>query len=300
MSMTNTNKDEQPKAGKKKGFSRRKFLIRSTIGVGVLLGTGYLTRSIWRRSIAEMANSAELPYSGDIKTPNIWFEITADNLVILQSPKVEMGQGTFTGLAQLAADELDIDMDQIKVIHAPSATGNIDGISTGGSTSISSLWQPVRELAATMREMLKNEAAKLAGVDVASLSVSKGIVSGGGQTITYGEIVKQVKEWTIPDTPKLKDLSEYKYIGKPIARVDLRGKVLGDPIFGMDATMPDMLYGAVARPTKIGATFVDADTSAAEGMPGVVKIVKEKDFVGVVATSRAAAHRAKEAIKVNW
>ncbi len=300
MSTSEANNAKDNTGKKKKGFSRRKFLVRSTIGLGVILGTGYFTRSIWRRSLANTLNTADLSYFGDTKTPSIWFEISADNQITLQSPKVEMGQGTFTGMAQMAAEELEIEMEQIKVIHAPTATGNIDGMSTGGSTSIAGLYQPLRELAATMREMLKGEAAKLLAVPVASLSVSKGVVTGGGKSLSYGEIVQQVKDWTVPDVPKLKDKKDYKIIGKPIARVDLKAKVVGEPIFGMDASMPDMLYGAVVRPSKIGAKYVSADTTAAESMPGVVKIVKEKDFVGVVAKTRLEAHRAKEAIKVTW
>lgn len=285
---------------KKKGFSRRKFMVRSAVGVGVLLGAGYLTRPIWRRSLAGFANTAETPYLGNTKTPTIWFEITADNQVILHSPKVEMGQGTFTGLAQIAADELEVDVKRMKVVHAASASNNLDAFATGGSTSISSLWQPLRELAATMREMLKIQAGRILGTDANALTVENGVVSGNGKTLSYGEIVQQVQEWEIPKTPALKDIKDYKFIGQPIPRVDLRDKVVGAPIFGMDASMPDMLYGAVVRPSSIGAKYVDADTSEAEKMPGVVKVVKEKDFVGVVAESRMEAENAKRAIKVTW
>ncbi|MEM9719607.1 MAG: molybdopterin cofactor-binding domain-containing protein [Bacteroidota bacterium] len=291
--MTNTEKK------KKKGFSRRKFLVRSSVGLGVIVGAGYLSRNLVRRYLAGFANTAELPYTNSVG-PNVWFEITTDNQLILHSPKVEMGQGTFTGLAQMAADELEVPIEKISVVHAASETGNIDPFSTGGSTSISGLWQPLRELAATMREMLKGEAAKLLGVAASSLSLKDGVISSGDTSMTYGEVVAQVKEWTVPDTPPLKDIKDYKYIGKPIQRIDLTDKVLGTPMFGIDSTLPDMLYGAVARPNTIGAKFVDADISAAEGMPGVVKIVKEEDFVGVVAKSRTEAENAKNAIKVTW
>lgn len=291
---------DSTKPKKKRKFSRRKFLVRSAVGVGVLVGTGYLTRSIWRRSLAWLANTVEAPYSGDTKTPPLWFQVKADNTITLLSPKVEMGQGTFTGLAQIAADELEVAIEQIEVVHAPTDSGNIDGFSTGGSTSISSLWQPLRELAATMREMLKNEAAKQLGVAVSDLQVDRGVISANGEQLTYGQVVEVVEEWEIPDVPPLKDLKDYKYIGKPISRVDLRAKVLGEPIFGMDATLPDMLYGAVARPDLVGAKFVSADISAAENMPGVVKVVIEDDFVGVVAESRMEAELAKNAIQVEW
>ena len=236
-----------------------------------------MSRGPIRRGIASAINSADTPYVGDTSSPIIWFEITADNDVILHSPKVEMGQGTFTGLAQMAADELDVAMDQIKVVHATSISGNMDGFATGGSTSISSLWVPLRELAATMREMIKNEAASKMGIATSEASIENGVVSGGGKTMTYADAVKDVTDWDIPDTPTLKDIKDYKFVGKAISRIDLKDKVFGVPIFGMDATMPDMLYGAVVRPDTIGATYIDADTAKAEAMPGVVQIVKEKD-----------------------
>lgn len=284
----------------KKKFSRRKFLVRSAVGVGVAVGTVYLTRPMWRRSLAEMANSAEAPYMGNTDEPRLWFEITADNQVIIHSPKVEMGQGSFTGMAQLAAEELEVDYEKIKVVHAESASGNLDGFSTGGSTSISSLWQPLRELGATMREMLKNEAAKIMNTGADQLSVENGVVKSASQTMTYGEIVQQVQEWEMPDVPALKETSKFKYIGQPMPRVDLRDKVIGAPIFGMDAEMPDMVYGAVVRPAFVDSKMKSVDTSKAEQMPGVIKIVKEEDFVGVIANSRMEAENAKNAIEVEW
>ena len=150
---------EQQKT-EKKGFSRRKFLIRTSIGVGGALIIGAVSCNPLRRMIAGFANEAELAYNGETKSPFLWFEIKADNQIVLHSPKVEMGQGVFTGLSQIAADELDVDMEQLKVVHATTASGNIDPRSTGGSDSTSGLWQPLRELAATTREMIKQEAAK--------------------------------------------------------------------------------------------------------------------------------------------
>ncbi len=286
---------------KKKKVSRRKFIVRGFLGgMGVLVGVTYLARNPLRRGINEFLNSGESPYLGDTDDPVMWFTITPDSVVTLHSPKVEMGQGTFTGLAQIAADELEVTLDQLQVVHAQTDTGSIDQFATGGSTSISGLWQPLRELSATMREMLKAEAAKKLGVEPGTVKASKGTVTGGGQSLTYGQVVAGVTEWTVPDTPKLKPVKEYKHVGQPVPRIDLDDKVFGTPMFGMDATLPGMLYGAVVRPTQIGATYVGADVSAAEGMPGVVKIVQEPDFVGVVAKSMTEAHNAKQAIKAEW
>ena len=284
-----------------KKVSRRKFLVRGGLGtIGVFAVGAYIFRNPIRRSILSMANSMEMSYMGDTSSPMLWFEITKNNTVILHSPKVEMGQGSFTSMAQMAADELEVAIENIEVIHAATATGNLDGMSTGGSTSIASLWQPLRELAATMREMIKGEAAKKWSTDVGSLGVKDGMISYNGKSITYAEVVEGVTDWETPDTPALKNIKDYKYIGKPVARVDLGAKVFGEPIFGMDAEMPEMLYGTVVRPTKIGAKFMSADTSAAENMPGVVKIIQENDFVGVVGNSLIEAENAKNAIKVEW
>lgn len=285
----------------KKKVSRRKFLVRGSLGtIGVLAVGTYLFRNNIRRGIAGMVNTADTPYQGNTDTPIIWFEITNDNKVVLHSPKVEMGQGTFTSLAQMAADELEVTMEQISVVHADSSSGNLDGFATGGSTSISVLWMPLRELAATMREMIKMEAAEKMQVEASALTIKDGVISNGTKTMTYAQAVEGVSEWDIPDAPKLKPIADYKYIGKPIARVDLEDKVFGAPIFGMDATMPDMLYGAVVRSSRIGSKYLGADTSKAEGMPGVIKVVKESDFVGVVANSLIEAENAKAAIEVQW
>ncbi|WP_341226143.1 molybdopterin cofactor-binding domain-containing protein [uncultured Arcticibacterium sp.] len=280
--------------------SRRKFIVRSILGgTGLLVGATYVFNGCIRRGLAGMVNTTESPYAGNTSDPEVWFEISAYNQVTLYSPKVEMGQGTFTGMAQLAAEELEINISQIQVKHAPSSM-QVDKFATGGSTSISSLWVPLRELAATTREIIKAEAANKMGVALASLKVTDGVISSGAKTMTYGEAVKGITKWEIGDKPALKSLKEYKYIGKPVSRVDLKDKVLGKPMYGMDAAMPDMLFGAVVRPSAIGAKYISADTTAAEKMPGVVKVVKEKDFVGVVATSRMEAENAKEAIKVTW
>lgn len=284
----------------KKGFSRRKFIVRSAIGVGVLLGSGYLSKPLWQRALAGLANTLEPPYDGEGISPPLWFEIKANNQIILYSPKVEMGQGTHTGLAQIAADELEVTTDRIQVVHAPSASGNIDNLSTGGSLSIATLWVPLRELAATMREMLTIEAAKLMDTQPDQLEVEDARISAKGQSLTYGEIAAQVSTWTIPRTPALKSLDQRKEVGKEVPRLDLMDKVVGAPIFGMDASMPGMLYGAVVRPDRIGATFKKADSSQAQNMPGVIKIVEEADFVGVVARSRMEAENAKNAIRVEW
>ncbi|SNR29821.1 isoquinoline 1-oxidoreductase, beta subunit [Maribacter sedimenticola] len=284
-----------------KGVSRRKFLVKGGLGtLGVLAVGTYIFRNPIRRGILGKVNSLEMPYTDNTDKPMIWFEITSDNFIRLHSPKMEMGQGTFTGIAQMAADELSIAMHRIKVVHAASSTGNVDSFATGGSTSISGLWQPLRELSAMLRTMLLKEASHKLNLDIDQLIVEDGTIIGKGKQLTFAQVADGVDEWVVPDSPVLKDIKDYKYVGKPVPRIDLEDKVFGDPIFGMDAQMPNMLYGAVVRSSKIGSVFVSADSTTAEKMPGVVKIIHEADFVAVVANSMIEAENAKNAIEVIW
>ncbi len=284
-----------------KKISRRKFLVRGGLGtLGVLAVGTYVFRNPIRRQIIDFADSFVAPYSGSGTEANLWFEVTKDNTIILHSPKVEMGQGTFTGLAQIAADELDINIHQIQVIAASTASGVVDQLGTGGSLSVASLWNPLREMAATMREMIKTEASKKLQIPIENLSTKDGIVSGNNQQLSYATIAKDVTEWDIPDTPDLKPVSDYKLVGKPVARIDLNAKVFGDPIFGMDAAMENMLHAVIIRPQHIGATFKNANFSKAEAMPGVVKVVQIDDWVGIIAKTYPEALAAKLAVNVEW
>lgn len=286
---------------KKKKTSRRKFLITGGLGtLGVLAIGTYAFRNSIRRSIIEMAETMVVPYSGTGTEANLWFELTKENNVIFHSPKVEMGQGSFTSFAQIIADELDVNIEQIIVKTAETASGIVDAMSTGGSLSVAQLYQPLREMAAVMREKIKAEGASKLGVAAASLSTKEGVLSGGGKTMTYAEALADVTDWSLPDTPELRSIKDYKFVGKPVARVDLKAKVVGDPIFGMDAEMPNMLHAAVIRREHVEATLKSADTSAAEKMPGVVKVMKKDNWVGVIAKSYPEALAAKRKIIVEW
>ncbi len=300
-----TDQTENKSAGKK-GLRRRTFLKYSGAGLGLMLGGIWLARNPLRRKIFELGETMILPYQGDTSNPLLWMQVTPENTIILHSSKVEMGQGTFTSLAQLAAEELEVDINRIKVVHAETGSGNIDGMSTGGSMSVASLWVPLREMAATLREMLRAKAAEKLVVGASDLSLTDGVFSAAGKSLTFGEVVAGVQDWDIPDTPTLKERSSFKYVGKPVQRVDLYDKVVGAPIFGMDAEFPDMLHASVVRANLIDASMSNFDTTEAEKMPGVVQVVREDDFIGVVAQSRSEANNARLKIKfdhtpnANW
>ncbi len=288
-------------AKEKKKFSRRKFLIRGGLGtIGVLAIGTYIARNPLRRVILEAAESMVPPYNGTGTEATLWFELTKDNKILFHSPKVEMGQGIFTAFSQMIADEMDVMLDQVKVQAATSDSGVIDGMSTGGSLSIASLWQPLRELAAMMRETIKKEAASKMGVEVGSLETKDGVVSGAGKSMTYAEVAEGVSEWSEPEEAPKPKTSGFKHIGKPIPRVDLNDKVFGEPIYGIDAEMPNMLYASITRPDIVGATFKSANTNDAEKMPGVVKVVQIDDWVGIVAKSYSEALAAKNRLQIEW
>jgi len=286
---------------KEKGVKRRKFLKVSGVGLGLMLGGIWLVRNPIRRKVLEAGETMILPYVGDTSDPLLWMQVTPENKIILHSSKVEMGQGTFTGLAQLVAEELEVSIDRIDVIHADTASGNLDGMSTGGSMSIAALWVPLREMAATLREMLRDKAAEKLQVAAGDLSLEDAVFTTGDKSLTYGEIVAGNDEWTIPSNPpELKNQSEFKHIGQPVPRVDLLEKVTGAPIYGIDADYPEMLYASVVRSRLIDASMSNFDISEAEKMSGVIKVVHKNGFIGVVANSQVEADNARKKIKFDY
>jgi isoquinoline 1-oxidoreductase subunit beta len=280
--------------------NRRNFLIKTGVGLGLLVGIGVVGCGPLRRQIAHKADQEPGGYKND-SPPELWFELKPDGELIIHSPKVEMGQGIFTAIAQIAAEELEADWKQIKVVHASSINRPVDALSTGGSLSVSSLYTPLREVAAMMRELIKANAAILLGVPAKTLTVKDGVVSGKSKSMTFGEIASKTTNWKIEVAkPILKSPSEFKLIGKALPRLDLEAKVKGQAVYGIDSSFPNMLYGSVARPPVFGAKFKGVEVGNVGSMPGVVKVVVEKDFVGVVATSRIEAEDAKRQLKIDW
>ncbi len=284
----------------KKSFSRRKFLTRGGIVLGGMVAATYLGRGIIRRNISQMAEGMDLPGMFSTTNPDFWLEVLADNTILLKSPKIEMGQGVFTGFAMLAAEELNVSIDQVKVEHANTTTGAVDGFGTGGSTSTSNLYEPIRQVAATMREMLKEAAAKQWGVKAADIKVENGVMTAGDKKMTYAEVSKTTKEWTVPKTPTLKPASEFKYVGKDMKRIDLKPKVFGKPLFAIDHSFPDMLYAVILKSPYINGTIKTINTAEAEKSAGVVKIIQDKDLVAVVAKTRYAAETGLGKIEADW
>ncbi len=287
---------------KKRKLSRRDFLIIVGVaGGGLLLGTR-VALPFARLKVAELFDSGSAPGGMDAEA-TAWFQITPENTVKLFIPKVEMGQGIHTALAQIAAEELEIEWQQLEVVQAGTGQGLDDNFGTGASNSVSTLYQPIREAAATMRQVLQIEAAQQLGVSPDALQAQNGYftVQGNSQSLSYWETANRPGEWEIPETPpSLKSSQDFRYIGKSLQRVDLRDKILGKATFGYDQRLPDMLYGAVARPPKIGAKLKSAQVGEAANRPGVVKIVIEDDFAAVAAETREQAYSAVNAMTLEW
>lgn len=283
--------------------SRRGFLIGMGVtGVGLALGWQFGVPEA-RRRIAGVLDEGGAP--GGIKAPpTAWFDIAPDNRVTLFMPKVEMGQGVHTALAQIAAEELELDWEQLEVVSASTASAVKDGFGTGGSSTVNTLYKPLREAAATLREMLRARAAETWGLEPAQLVSMNGTVfqqQNPAQTLTYGEIASSVSEWEVPKDPApLKAKKDFRYIGQPLARVDFREKLTGRAQYGYDMRLPGMLYGAIARPPALGAELVHASAGSAMSIQGVEAVVIEDGFAGVVATSRARAYEGVAAMELEW
>lgn len=292
--------NQESSTKKKKKFSRRKFLRRGGIVLGATLVGVYFGRNVIRRKVAQFAGDLDIPLGITNLEPDFWFEVMDDNTVLLKLAKMEMGQGVFTGAAMIAAEELGVPMEQINVQPATTANGPIDMLGTGGSSTTASMYTPLREVAATMRAMMVNAAAKKWQIAPDQIKVEKGTLQANGQQITYAELKKEVSNWEVPDTPKLKSESAFKYVGTDRKRVDLAPKVMGEAIFGIDQDIPNMLYATILRSPYIDATLKNADTSAAEQAEGVVKVVRDKDWIGVIAKNRFASVMACRQIKAEW
>ncbi len=287
-------------------ITRRRLLI-GTGTLGVLAVGGWFGLEQGRPMLMDAleggSGSTEVPLN-----PNLWFEITPENKIRFYAPKFEMGQGIHSALAQIAAEELEVAWSQLEAIQADHTHGFDPGLMfTFGSTSVSSLFKPIREAAATMREMLRAEAALQLQTEPAEIVAQNGSCYARqkvNQKLTYGQIIKAKQgEWAVPTTaPALKAKNAFTSIGKNMPRLDTRAKLLGQPVYAFDARVPKMLFGAVARAPRFGARLTQASAGTAEQQLGVVKVVIDTsaNFAGVVAKTRTQAKNALQNLELTW
>lgn len=285
-------------------ISRRGFLIgMATTGAALALGIP-LGLPPLRRGAASLTEGDAGGFARGTLDPLVWFEIYPDDHILLFVPKAEMGQGIHTALAQIAAEELEIAWERLEVKHASTAEADDNFRGTSGSMSVLTLYDPLRQAAATLRDMLRAEAARALNRPPATLTARDGgfeVADDPETRITYGQIVARDVVWQVPEgEAPLKPPGAFTYIGQPIARLDLPRKITGEAVYGYDARADGMLYGAAVHRPTIEAKLLAAQPGDAAAMPGVVKVVIEDGFAGVVAESRSQAWAARDAIDVTW
>ncbi|MEO0603453.1 MAG: molybdopterin cofactor-binding domain-containing protein, partial [Myxococcota bacterium] len=240
------------------------------------------------------------PSRGTGAALDAWIGIEPDNRVFLTVAESEMGQGVLTALAMALADELDVDWERVTVRHAPADEAAYGRQSTGGSTSVRRGVQTMREVGAAARAMLVAAAAARFGVEPSTLRAADGVVEGGGQRVTYGEIAAAAAEIAPPSEVTLKEAAELRYLGRPMPRLDIPDKVDGSSVFGIDVSIDDMVYASVEHCPIFGGALDSVDDKAAREVPGVIDVVTVPTGVAVVATDTWSAFRGREALKVTW
>jgi len=259
----------------------------------LLKSTGFVALSFAIPSDIGMAAEAGAELPGDLKNNPMlgaWFRIGADGKATLLIGKVELGQGAVTAMKQVAADELGVNWDQLDVISGDTAQSPNEG-TTAGSQSMPNGAVAVRQAAAEIREILYGLAAAKLGQPAESMKVEDGtITAADGSTATYWELVDGLDlEREATGKATFRPASDYKYIGQSITRLDIPAKMTGQPIFLQDMKPEGTLFGAVTRPPTYLAKLTDVDLAAAESMPGVVAVVRNGSFLGVVAERWAQA-----------
>ncbi|MBB4362694.1 isoquinoline 1-oxidoreductase beta subunit [Bradyrhizobium sp. CIR18] len=239
--------------------------------------------------------------------PNAFIRIDETGRTVLMMPQVEMGQGTYTSISAVLAEELDADWSRVEVQHAPpndKLYGNPTfGLQvTGNSNSIRAWWLPLRKAGATARAMLVQVAAAQWGVEPASCTASKGEVAheASGRKLAYGALALAAQGQTPPKDVALKDPKDFVIIGQPLKRLDTPDKVNGKAVYGIDAILPGMKFATVAACPVFGGKVGKVDDSAAVKLPGVRKVVVLDDMVAVIGDHMWAAKKGLEALKIEW
>jgi nicotinate dehydrogenase subunit B len=227
-----------------------------------------------------------------------WIRINADGTATVLSGKVELGQGILTALRQIAAEELDLPLARIKMISGDTGQTPNEG-QTAGSQSVEYSGTALRMAGAEVRAILLDLAAKKLSVAADQLTVTDGVIAApDGRKVGYGDLVANLdlnREATAKTAPK--PPASYKIVGKPIPRFDIPAKVTGGAAYVQDLRLPGMLHGRVVRPPRYGSKLDSVDEAAAKAMPGVVAVVRDGSFLGVVAGREEQAIKAREALR---
>jgi isoquinoline 1-oxidoreductase beta subunit len=279
------------------GLSRREFLQTGVLTGGGLV-IGFMVPGAGRIARAQ-AVAAAGPF-----VPNAFLRIGRDDTVTVLLAHSEMGQGIWTTLPMLIAEELDADWSKIKVEHAPAAPvyvhTSFGAQMTGGSSSTWSEFERYRQAGATARAMIVQAAANRFGAAVSEIRTENGAAIAGSQRARYGELADAAAQLPVPATVALKDPKDWKIIGRPTKRLDTPEKITGRALFGMDVQFDGLKTALISRAPVFGATVKSFDDAAAKAVPGVVKVVQVPAGVAVVADHFWAAKQGRDALSIDW
>lgn len=287
------NVTKMPKTTGGKTISRRAILTTSVAaGGGLLIGFHLPTTGLSDALAASAPEPVRL---------NAYLRISPNNTITLLSPKSEMGQGVHTALAQLVAEELEVDWSRMSVEMAP-ATPEFGNMSTGGSASVLTTFDALRKVGAETRDMLRRAAAARWKVPVVETRAAGGFVSHEGKQlrVSYGQLAKDAVRITPPKNVPLKSPKEWKLIGTSPRRVDTPAKVDGSAQYGIDVKIPGMLIGAIMHCPVSGGTLKDVDPRRAMVVKGVKQVVRLENAVVVLAESYWQAQKGLETLKPQW
>ncbi|MCP3712504.1 xanthine dehydrogenase family protein molybdopterin-binding subunit [Paraburkholderia sp. CNPSo 3274] len=293
------------------GVSRRTFLkfgmtLGAAAGGGLLLGFSVKAAGGGARRSVIGGDAVEAPRPGEF-APNAFVQIDRNGQVTLVMPKVEMGQGVYTSIPMLIAEELEVPLSSVTLDHAPPDEKLffdplLGGQLTGGSTSIRYAWEPLRRAGATARTLLVTAAAAQWKVDPASCSAEGGEVlhAPSGRRASYGQLADAAAKLPMPNGVALKQPEAFKLIGTRAKRLDSPEKVDGTAQFGLDVRVPGMLYAVIVNCPVFGGTLASVDDSATKKIQGVRQIVRIDNAVAVVGDHTWAAGRGASALIVKW
>jgi isoquinoline 1-oxidoreductase beta subunit len=287
-----------------KPINRRSFLKRGTLGTTGLLIGFYLPEL--RQAHAADSVASNSAASGGSVTLNAWIHVSADDTVTIFIDKSEMGQSVLTGLAMIAADELECDWQKVRTEFAPADkvyfNPQFGAQGTGASTATRTSWEPLRKAGAAARMMLLQAAAQKWGVEPSECRAEKGAILHGptGRRASYGSVAQAAGKIPVPQETPLKDPRDFRIIGKPTRRLDTPDKVNGRAEFGIDVRRENMLYAVVARCPVFGGQVASFDASKAKAIPGVKHVLQISSGVAVVADNTWTAMEGRRALDVKW
>jgi isoquinoline 1-oxidoreductase beta subunit len=287
---------------------RRRFLKSSaTAAAGFTLAVYLPGRSLAQMAGPGMAAGRTAQGAAGAWEPNAFVRVGADNTVTVLVKHLEMGQGTFTGLPTLVAEEMDAAWVQMQVEAAPADASRYNNLlwgpvqGTGGSTAMANSYEQLRKAGAAARAMLVAAAAKRWNVPPDSIRVAKGMVThSSGKKATFGDLAAAAAKEPVPADVTLKDPKDFVYIGKRVPRTDSRAKSNGTARFTQDVQVEGLLTAVVAHPPRFGARVASFDAAAAQKVPGVKYIVEVPNGVAVLAVSFWQAKTGRDALKIEW